>query len=160
MSGNGTAKVFGTRDLILAASDVEYQDVDMTREWGCWVRVRSISAAERERLMKGSVVIEGKGKSAKRRFDMPTFRVKLTALAMVDENGTRLFSEDDVFVLGKKSAKALEKVADVATELAGLQDDTDEDDEEDDDSLTSEGKASGTIQSIASPLSFVSHSEA
>lgn len=117
---------FLSRDAILGAVDTEYQTVDVP-EWGGQVRVRSISAAERERLMKLSVVTEGRGAKQTQRFDMPTFRVKLAALSMVDDDGRRLFTDDDMAALGRKSARALERVSDVALDLAGVQDDTKDD---------------------------------
>jgi hypothetical protein len=45
---------------------------------------------------------------------------KLVALCVVDKDGNRLFSDDDIAALSKKSAKALMRVASVATELSGL----------------------------------------
>ena len=92
--------------------------------------VRSISAAERERLMKSSMVVEGKGRNAVQRFNMPMFRVKLAALAMVDRDGSRLFSEDDVAELGRKNARAMERVSDAALDLCGIVDDADAEDDD------------------------------
>lgn len=128
-----------TREAILAADDTLSEDVDVP-EWGGTVRVIGISAAERERLMKGSMIVEGKT----RRFDLPSMRVALVAAAIVDAAGIRLFSKQDVTALGNKSAAALDRVADVAMRLAGIGDD---DEDEDDDP----GKASATTRSLDSP---------
>lgn len=124
--------VYLSREAILSVDDVETRDVDVP-QWGGTVRVRSISALERERLMKSSMIVEGRGKNTVQKFDMPTFRVKLAALAMVDGNGNRLFSERDVELLGQRNAKALETVSDVAAELAGIQNDLDEEESEGED---------------------------
>ena len=120
-----TPVVFLNRTSILNALDTEYRDV-FVPEWNGTVRVRSISANERERLMKSSMIVQGKGKHAVTKFDMPTFRVKISALAMVDVEGNRLFGEDDVVALGRKNARAMERVSDVALELSGVQDDSEE----------------------------------
>jgi hypothetical protein len=113
-----------SESTFLTASDILAIDDGATEtvwipEWKTSVRVRSISAAERENLMRGSVVIEGKT----RRFDAPQMRVKLAALAMVDADGKRMFSNHQVEALGKKSAKAIDRIADVAMRLAGMEDD-------------------------------------
>lgn len=110
--------VFLDAAAILALDDIDTETVWIP-EWKTSVRVRAISAAERENLMRGSVVIEGKT----RRFDAPQMRVKLAALAMVDADGKRMFSNFQVEALGKKSAKAIDRVADVAMRLAGMEDD-------------------------------------
>lgn len=104
---------------ILNVMDGENETV-FVPEWKLNVRVRSISAAERENLMRGSVVIEGKT----RRFDAPQMRVKIVALSVVDADGRRLFSNSQTEALGKKSAKAIDRIADVAMRLAGMEDDT------------------------------------
>jgi hypothetical protein len=41
---------------------------------------------------------------------------------MVDENGERLFQEEDTFPLGGKSAAALDRIFTVAQRLNGLRD--------------------------------------
>jgi hypothetical protein len=113
-----TESTFLDAAAILAIDDIDTETV-FVPEWKTSVRVRAISAAERENLMRGSVVIEGKT----RRFDAPQMRVKLAALAMVDADGKRLFSNHQVEALGRKSAKAIDRVAEVAMRLAGMEDD-------------------------------------
>jgi hypothetical protein len=138
-----------TRADILAANDVEIEWVPVP-EWApatardrsaYGVYVRAISAAERERLLRASVVMEGR----RQRFDIPTFRVKLAALAMCDENGNRLFSEADAHAIGEKSAKVLERISDVAARLAGIEGTGEAAEGEDENPLaTGNGSASGS----------------
>jgi len=51
---------------------------------------------------------------------MDNFMAKLAAMTIIGDDGNLLFSESDVQALGKKSAAALKRVADVASELSGL----------------------------------------
>ena len=110
-----------TRDQILAASDMETRTVEVP-EWGGTVRVRSITADERDQFEE-AMVPESRGRGRKRKTAKASlihFRARLVALATVDDGGARLFSDEDVEKLGQKSAGALSRVFDAAAELAGL----------------------------------------
>lgn len=106
-----------TRDVILEAEDLLYEDVEVP-EWGGTVRVRGMTGAERDAFE--SEVVEQRGKKA--RLNMQNFRAKLVARSVVDEEGKRLFSDKDAHNLGKKSAAALDRVFGVAQRLSGLSD--------------------------------------
>lgn len=107
-----------TKEAILTANDVAVEDVEVP-EWGGVVRVRALSAAERDRFEEGLMT----GRGRKRQFSMMNARAKLVALTVVDEQGQRLFGEQDVAALGAKSAAALSRVFDAAMRLAGLTED-------------------------------------
>ena len=49
-------------------------------------------------------------------------RARLAALTIIDEKGQRLFTDEDVQVLGEKSASALDRVYTVAIRLNGFTD--------------------------------------
>lgn len=105
-----------SKDDIWKVEDRETRDVPVP-EWGGVVRVRALSGTERdrydasrmERLKDGTYVPS-----------LANSRAKLVALSIVDEDGNLLFTEYDVNRLGLKSAAALTRVADVASELSGL----------------------------------------
>lgn len=103
------------RAAIMAANDLRTEDVEVP-EWGGTVRVRSLTGSERDQFE--NEVIERKGK--KTDVNMRDIRAKLVVLACVDGEGRRVFSDDDVRWLTKKSAAALDRVATVAQLLAGL----------------------------------------
>jgi len=63
-------------------------------------------------------MIDQKGKN--RQNNMANLRARLVALSVVDDKGTRIFTDDDVKALGKKSAKALDRVFSVAQRLNGI----------------------------------------
>lgn len=111
-----------SRDAILAVDDVQFEDVDVP-EWGGKVRVKSLTGKERDALESSMIV--GKGKNAN--VNLSNLRAKLVAQAVVDENGMRVFGDDDIAALGAKSAAALTRVYEVAQRLSGItQEDVDE----------------------------------
>lgn len=111
-----------SRDAILAANDVQYEDVEVP-EWGGTVRVKSLMGKERDALESSMIV--GKGKNTN--VNLNNLRAKLVARSVVDEDGKRLFSDDDIVALGEKSAAALNRVYEVAQRLSGVtQEDIDE----------------------------------
>lgn len=107
-----------TRDAILRADDLPRELVDVP-EWGGEVYVRSLTGAERDRFEAS--MIEQRGKS--QHVNMANIRAKLASLTICDENGARLFGDEDVKALAGKSAAALNRVFDAARKLSGLADD-------------------------------------
>jgi len=107
-----------SRDAILAADDREYEVVPCP-EWGGEVRLRSLTGAERDAYEQSLVQTRGKS----REMNLRNARAKLVALCAVDENGNRLFSDQDVAALGRKNAKPLDRLFDVARRLSGLTED-------------------------------------
>ena len=119
-------KVYLDGAAILALRDEVIEEVEVP-EWGTWVRVRAITAAERDRVLASCV--SGKGKHQK--FDGRLLRLRVVALAAVDRVGCRLFTNAQVVDLGHKNAAAVDRVAYVAFRLGGLEDDVTEEAVED-----------------------------
>lgn len=111
-----------TKQQILDAQDIKTETVSVP-EWGGEVRVRALSAAERDQFEDKVVKRDGK----RSRVVLTDIRARLAAICMVDEAGKRLFSDAEMAELTKKSAAALQRVFEVAQRLAGI---TDEDTEE------------------------------
>lgn len=103
------------RDDILNINDLPFEDVEVP-EWGGVVRIRALTAAERDKFEASIVVRKGN----KTELNPENMRAKLVALAAIDEEGNRLFTEKDVEVLGRKSAAALDRLFQVAQKLSGL----------------------------------------
>lgn len=51
-----------------------------------------------------------------------TFRARLASLCCCDENGERIFSDDQVHALARKNVKPLIRIANKATELSSISD--------------------------------------
>lgn len=100
---------------ILKAEDFEIEKVAVP-EWGGDVCVRSMTARERDRLEAELLKWRQAGNT-----DI-NFRARLCVKTVCDENGKLLFTEKDADELGKKSAKALDRILPVAQKLNGLTD--------------------------------------
>jgi hypothetical protein len=97
-----------SKDAILKAEDLDTEDVEVP-EWGGSVRVRGMTAAERDKFEQ---IMSGE--------NVANIRANLVARTVVDENGERLFTDADIGELGKKSAQALDRVFDASSRLSGL----------------------------------------
>ena len=107
-----------TKSAILAAADLKTEDVDVP-EWGGSVRVRSFTGRERDDFEAS--MVRGDGKD--RKVDLTNMRARLVGLTVIDETGQRLFSDDEIDLLGAKAGAALDRVFAVAQKLNGLSSD-------------------------------------
>lgn len=101
------------REAILKADDRRREEVEVP-EWGGSVFIGVLSGSERD-VFETSILEankSGRGYS--------NIRARLAALTICDDNGERLFSEDDVEALGQKSSKALDRVFEAAQRINGL----------------------------------------
>jgi len=108
-----------SRDAILDADDIKTEDVAVP-EWGGTVKIKALMGVERDKFEADMVKSNNK-------YDFANIRAKLVAMSVVDADGNRLFTDQDVAALGNKSAGALNRVFEVAQRLSGLtQEDVDE----------------------------------
>lgn len=108
---------FASKAQILGAPDLPVVELEVP-EWGCWVRVRTLTAGERDSFE--AEITMGNGKNA--RVNARNIRAKMVAATVVDEEGRPLFGLADVEALGQKSAKALDRIFGQAAALAGMRD--------------------------------------
>lgn len=104
-----------TKLQIIEAQDIQKELVKVP-EWGGDVYVKMMTGKERDTFE--SSLFETKGDDRKQ--NLVNMRARLAAMTIVDDNGTRLFSDDDVNALGKKSARALDRIFKVAQKLNGI----------------------------------------
>jgi hypothetical protein len=104
-----------TKEQILKAKDLVTQEVDVP-EWGGTVIVKGMTGTERDSFEQA--IIDTKGKSTKT--NLANIRARLCSLTMVDDKGERLFADSDMIGLGKKAAKAIDRVFAVAQDLNGM----------------------------------------
>lgn len=104
-----------TRDQILSARDVMYEDVAVP-EWGGSVRVRSLSGRERDAYQKSVTRIKGSDVQVV----LEDMRAKLVAKTAVSGEGSPLFTEGDVAALADKNAAVVERLFDASLRLCGL----------------------------------------
>ena len=102
------------REQILSANDLPFEDVPV-KEWGLTIRVRAITAGERDRWDQITFLYKN-GKVAEHPEDV---RAKLLVFACCDpETGARLFTEDDIPALTGKNSDAMNRLWAVASELS------------------------------------------
>lgn len=109
------SKVLSKTD-ILAASDMTTETVDVP-EWGGSVIVRSMSGAQRDQY---EATLMTRGDDGRLEVNTQNMRAKLVLHTVVDESGALLFTADELDALSAKSASAIERVAEVAQRLNGL----------------------------------------
>jgi hypothetical protein len=110
---------------ILAADDVKLEEVAVP-EWGGSVFVKVLSGTDRDKF-----------EDAYSTEKMKNFRARFLVMTLCDEKGQRLFTDEEMNELGKKSSVVIAKIFDKAWSLNALRN-------EDIDTL---GKDSATDQS-------------
>jgi hypothetical protein len=117
-----TQTAFLSRDAILAADDIEYDTLEVP-QWGGTVRVRALTGTERDAYEAS--MSQQRGKNYVR--NLANIRAKLVVKCVVDDDGVRIFTDQDAPALGKKSAAALDLIFEVAAKLSRLsEEDVDE----------------------------------
>jgi hypothetical protein len=99
-----------TKDAILAADDLPRETVHVA-EWGGDVFVRTMSGTDRDAFEASLLEKDGR---------MENVRARLVALTLCDAQGDRLFDDSEIAALGRKSARALDRVFSVAQRLNGI----------------------------------------
>lgn len=103
--------MFLTREQILSADDLPYEDVPVP-EWGGTVRVITMMDNEREQFEMKFAGKKGEGMAGVKRW--------LCAMTIAGEDRVPIFAVADVDALGRKSGAALNRVFDVSARLNGL----------------------------------------
>ncbi|MET9123018.1 hypothetical protein [Streptomyces sp. NPDC004528] len=122
-----------SRAAIIQAPDIPTEPVDVP-EWrdpetgDCTVIVRGLTGDELDKY-QGSIrqfrrSLDGKGMEPVLIQD--GMHAKLLVKCIVDDNGERLFSDNDAGELGAKSSLVLDRLYDVAQRLSGLSDEEQE----------------------------------
>jgi hypothetical protein len=106
-----------TKQAILAADDIKMEPHDCP-EWGGTVMVRALSGTDRDKYeteLRREDPVTGK-----LTLDTYNMRVRLAALGICDEQGQRLFGDDEVAALGKKSAAPINRIAERVSQMSGI----------------------------------------
>jgi len=86
-------------------------------EWGLTLRVRGLSAGDKQRYEESLVSWDAQGKMTVSSEDG---HARLLVLTIVDEQGQLIFTSGDVAMLSRKSGAAVDRVVTVAQRLSGL----------------------------------------
>lgn len=100
-----------TREQILEINDLQIEKVE-TPEWGGCVFVRTVNADDSYEYSKGNLDEEGNVKEK-------NLIVDYCAFVMCDSKGERIFSNEDIQQLSKKSTKAILRIYKAGKKLNG-----------------------------------------
>ena len=103
-----------TKELILASDDLPRERVNVA-QWGGDVFVRTMTGTDRD-AFEASLITQDGGSDSR----LENVRARLVALTLCDESGARLFDDGEIAALGRKSARALDRVFSVAQRLNGI----------------------------------------
>lgn len=110
----------GLRERILEHDDISRETVDVP-QWECKVEVRSMTVAERSRMMQQAADDAESGKKA---LDFTKLYPSIIIACVFDpETGDRVFTEEDAPALLEKSSGAVEPLAKLALALSGITED-------------------------------------
>ena len=114
MTGKRTArraaKTLLSRDAILALKGGRYEDV---AAFGGTVRVAAVSAGARDMF---ELSLQDLSETDRRK----DFRARLLVMTCIDDDGAPLFGPEDVAVISKLEAGAVDPIVEVAMRLNGL----------------------------------------
>lgn len=105
------------KEQILAAQDIKIEKVNVP-EWGegAYVNVRCLSGLERDAFEAGLVsFVNGVAIP-----HIQQYRSRLCAIAICDDEGKRVFTDREIAEIGKKNGVVLDRIADAASRLSGL----------------------------------------
>ena len=107
------------RAQILNVNDARQERIHV-EEWDGDVIIKSMTGIERDNW---EVAISDQKKEAKDKDGVKqNIRANLVALVLIDNQGKLLFTPEDVEALGRKSAKALDRIYSVAAAMSGITD--------------------------------------
>ena len=115
-NGNGGLRLL-SRDDILGMDDVRYAIINVRAWKNQAVRIKSLTAREREEFEQSisKTLPDGTSKT-----DLITARAKLCVRIMVDANGRRIFDDSFVGALSNKNAEAIGQIFDDGAKLSGI----------------------------------------
>jgi len=108
-----------TKEQILGADRKRTVDVPV-KEWGGAVRLQELSASDRDLWESESFLVAADGESA--RFNPKHARARLVVRSIVDEQGRRMFTDDEVASIGSLSAASVQKLFNAARKLNAISD--------------------------------------
>lgn len=106
---------FLSKEEILGIRDLPFEEIEI-KEWGGRVRIRGLTASEKDEFE--FQIFTGEGKN--RKFNYKDLRARLLSLTICNESGERLFSDGDIERLGKKSGKVIDRLFGIAQRLSAI----------------------------------------
>lgn len=112
------AKMLGRADIEAVARYTEYLEVP---EWGGWVRIQELSGADRDSY-EASIVGSTRSRKGDHTLNLENARARMVARALIDENGQRLYRDNEAYQLGTRGAAGLDRIYDRVRVISGISD--------------------------------------
>ena len=107
------------RDKILNSQDLKREPIELAKWWpelgGVKLFVQSMSAADRSRY-EASMDFDAAGNAR----DRHNIQAKLAVRVLIDEDGNRIFGDDDLDAISAKNSGAIQHIFNVGADLNGL----------------------------------------
>jgi hypothetical protein len=100
------------KDQILAAAIANKNKLEPTLAWGVACNIRVMTGTERDQF-EGQVYNDGK-------MVKEQFRAKLVVKTLSDDQGDRVFTEDDIVQLSEMDSRELDRLYTLAAKVNGL----------------------------------------
>lgn len=109
------------KDAILKAEDLPRETVPVD-EWeaDASVLVRGLMGDERDSYEQSLAKVRRVGKKTEITPTLDNIKARLCVIAIIDEEGNRVFTDVDAKALGQKSALVLNRIVDVIERLSGM----------------------------------------
>lgn len=105
-----------TKSQILAADRKKSVDVPV-KEWGGSVRLQELSASDRDMWENESFALDAEGRP---KFNPKHARARLVVRCLIDGEGKRMFTDDEVASIGSLSAATVQKLFNAARKLNAI----------------------------------------
>jgi len=129
-------------DILALPSDIVIEEVPVP-EWNDSVLIRSMSGAERDAFEMAN---RKKGQT-----DLRNYRARYLVRCIVNENGTKIFTDAQAAELGKRSSKVIDRLYAVAAKLSGMDDESEAEVEGNSEEETTPETADGSDSPSSSP---------
>lgn len=110
---------FLTKEQILGIKDLPCKEVTV-EDWNGTVRVQRMDGVRRDEFETYAINRREIAKSEGKKRDLRGLKAKVVQLSVVNEDGSLVFSEEDIEALLAKSGSALDVIFQVASELSAL----------------------------------------
>ncbi len=107
-----------TRQQLDAVNDLKTKDVGVP-EWGGTVRLRELSAKDRSLIEATTIGVKGQGVEI-RVEAFKTLKERVVAASLIDDDGNRLYKENEVAQLGLKSGQVIERLFQIVQDISGM----------------------------------------
>lgn len=113
----------GLRDRILKSEDLDREKLDVPA-WGGEVLIRELTGFERDKLTDlymDAQVADPANPGELKQLIPKDYRSRICQMAIIDPDGSQVFSEADIEALQQKSARTIDLVSQAITRLSKMQ---------------------------------------